>query len=477
LWKTFSTPAFCGIIYPEFPELPGRIPVTGPGILILFFPEEVMDSFEEIFGSVSDYCRTQMTEVAHNLWIRDIVPLGLENDVARLGVNSEFKQNLVSEKYSDLLKRGFEQALGFPVSVRIECVNPAEAPKPAAPKPISDAGDYDYTFDTFIVGSSNKFAHAAAMAVATHEASNYNPLFIYGESGLGKTHLLFAIRNEVQRRRLDAVVIYVKGEEFTNELIEALRRQNTAEFHNKYRKADYLLVDDIQFIAGKDSTQEEFFHTFNTLYESGKQIVLASDRPPKEIKTLEERLRTRFEMGLIADIHAPDFETRIAIIQRKAERLGIEIPNDVVEYIAGRLKSNIRQLEGAVRNLQANGLISDVPPTILTAQNAIRDILNDNRPVPVTIDRIISEVARTYSVSPQDIKSNKRAANISKARQIAIYIVREITQMSMAAIGEEFGGRDHSTIVYAISQVDQNMAHDSRYRETVEDITKNIRDN
>lgn len=430
-----------------------------------------MDSFEEIFGSVSNYCRTQMTEVAHNLWIRDIVPLGLESDVARLGVNSEFKQNLVSEKYSDLLRRGFEEALGFPVSIRIECVSPAEAPKP-----LPDAGDYDYTFDTFIVGSSNKFAHAAAMAVATHEASNYNPLFIYGESGLGKTHLLFAIRNEVQRRRLDAVVIYVKGEEFTNELIEALRRQNTAEFHNKYRKADYLLVDDIQFIAGKDSTQEEFFHTFNTLYESGKQIVLASDRPPKEIKTLEERLRTRFEMGLIADIHAPDFETRIAIIQRKAERLGIEIPSDVVEYIAGRLKSNIRQLEGAVRNLQANGLISDAPPTILSAQNAIRDILNDNRPVPVTIDRIISEVGRTYSVSPQDIKSNKRAANISKARQIAIFIVREITQMSMAAIGEEFGGRDHSTIVYAISQVGQNMTRDARYRETVEDITKNIRD-
>ncbi len=435
-----------------------------------------MDSFEEIFGSVSNYCRTQMTEVAHNLWIRDIVPLGLENDVARLGVNSEFKQNLVSEKYSDLLRRGFEDALGFPVSIRIECVSPAEAPKPAAQKPFPDAGDYDYTFDTFIVGSSNKFAHAAAMAVATHEASNYNPLFIYGESGLGKTHLLFAIRNEVQKRRLDAVVIYVKGEEFTNELIEALRRQNTAEFHNKYRKADYLLVDDIQFIAGKDSTQEEFFHTFNTLYESGKQIVLASDRPPKEIKTLEERLRTRFEMGLIADTHAPDFETRIAIIQRKAERLGIEIPSDVVEYIAGRLKSNIRQLEGAVRNLQANGLISDAPPTILSAQNAIRDILNDNRPVPVTIDRIISEVGRTYSVSPQDIKSNKRAANISKARQIAIYIVREITQMSMAAIGEEFGGRDHSTIVYAISQVGQNMTRDARYRETVEDITKNIRD-
>ena len=441
-----------------------------------------MDSFEEIFSLVSDYCRTQMTEVAHNLWIRDITPIRLENDTVYLGVNSEFKQNLVMEKYSDLLGRGFEQVLGFPVGIKIECIS-SPAPQKAEPRlpedvvPVLDSGDYDYTFDTFIVGSSNKFAHAAALAVATHDIRNYNPLFIHGDSGLGKTHLLFAIMNEVKNRKPDALVVYVKGEQFTNELIAAIRSQTTPEFREKYRKADYLLVDDIQFIAGRDSTQEEFFHTFNTLYESGKQIVLTSDRPPKEIKTLEDRLRTRFEMGLMADIQPADFETRIAIIQRKAELLRMDMPNDVAEYIANNLKSNIRQLEGAVKNIKANSLIYENKPiSIMMAQSAIRDILNDNQPVPVTISKIIGEGSRTFNVSEQDIKSNKRAANISRARQVAMYVIKDITQMSMAAIGDEFGGRDHSTVVYAISQIEKSMKTDSHLREIIEDITKNVHD-
>jgi len=440
-----------------------------------------MDSFEEIFGLVSDYCKTQMTEVAHNLWIRDITPIRLENDTVYLGVNSEFKQNLVMEKYSDLLGRGFEQVLGFPVGIKIECISNTNQNKenqtPKESVPVLDSGDYDYTFDTFIVGSSNKFAHAAALAVATHDIRNYNPLFIHGDSGLGKTHLLFAIMNEVKERKPDALVVYVKGEQFTNELISAIRSQTTPEFREKYRKADYLLVDDIQFIAGRDSTQEEFFHTFNTLYESGKQIVLTSDRPPKEIKTLEDRLRTRFEMGLMADIQPADFETRIAIIQRKAELLHMDMPNDVAEYIANNLKSNIRQLEGAVKNIKANSLIYENKPiSIMMAQSAIRDILNDNQPVPVTISKIIGEVGRTFNVSEQDIKSNKRAANISRARQVAMYVIKDITQMSMAAIGDEFGGRDHSTVVYAISQIEKTMKSDSHLREIIEDITKNVRD-
>ncbi len=432
-----------------------------------------MDSFADIFHLVSDFCRQRMTEVAHNLWIRDIEPVRLENDTAYLAVNSEFKQNLVMEKYSALLAEGFESVLGFPVKIVVQC----DSPEPVeTDRKAPDPGDYEYTFDTFIVGPSNKFAHAASMAVATHEVSSYNPLFIYGDSGLGKSHLLFAIKNEVKKRRPETVVTYVKSEEFTNELISSITNQSMPEFREKYRQSDYLLVDDIQFIAGKVQTQEEFFHTFNALYESGKQIVLTSDRPPKEIKTLEDRLRTRFESGLLADIQPADFETRIAIIQRKAQLLNVEIPDDVAEYVATKLKSNIRQLEGAVKNIKANSLISDSKPTILIAQNAIHDILSDNQPVPVTIERIISEVGRTYQVSPQDIRSNKRAANISGARQIAVYVVREITQMSMAAIGDEFGGRDHSTIVYAVRQVENNMKTDSRYRETIEDIIKNIRD-
>ena len=445
-----------------------------------------MDSFEELFSMVKEYCKTQMTEVAYKIWIKDIAPVSFDNDSVVLGVSSDFKKNIVTEKYKALLSKGFEQTLGFPVEVNIEVADddsqkqPEPVPEVQGVKnvsPLLDSGDYDYTFDTFIVGSSNKFAHAAALAVATHDTRNYNPLFIHGDSGLGKTHLLFAIMNEVKNRKPDSFVVYVKGEQFTNELIAAIKNQTTPEFREKYRKADYLLVDDIQFIAGRDSTQEEFFHTFNTLYESGKQIVLTSDRPPKEIKTLEDRLRTRFEMGLMADIQPADFETRIAIIQRKAELLHMDMPLDVEEYIANNLKSNIRQLEGAVKNIKANSLIyENKPVTILMAQNAIRDILNDSQPVPVTIGKIITEVARTFNVSEQDIKRNKREENISRDRQVAMYVIKDITQMSMAAIGDEFGGRDHSTVVYAISQTEKAMKTDSRLRETIEDITKNVKD-
>lgn len=463
-----------------------------------------MESFREVFNLVSSYCREQISEVAHTLWIKDIEPVKFEDSTAYLYVKSEFKKNIIEEKYLDLLKRAFESVLGFEVNISVLCEDPASqpaafptvtqtAPTPNAVPPLSalnshtapqpdsaKAGEYEYTFSTFIVGSSNKFAHAASLAVATNPAEAYNPLFIYGGSGLGKTHLLYAICNEIKQNRPGTNIIYVKGEEFTNELIEAIAVARNNElarnFHDKYRNADVLLVDDIQFIAGKEQTQEEFFHTFNTLYQAGKQIVLTSDRPPKEIKTLEDRLRTRFEWGLLADIQPPDFETRIAIIRRKAELLNIEIPDEVAEYIANRLKNNIRQLEGAVKKINAYKLLAGSAPSISIAQNAIRDILNDNQPVPVTVERIISEVGRTYGVSAQDIRSNKRVAAISSARQISMYIVREITQMSMSSIGEEFGGRDHSTVVYAIQQVAKNMSTDSRYRETVEDILKNIRD-
>lgn len=481
MWKTFSFKNFCAIIYSVIIYI------------FLFFlykkrqksertEEKTMNTFDEIFDLVKDFCKTQMTDVAYNLWIKDIEPVKLTVEKVELSVSSEFKQNIVSEKYRDLLATGFENVLGFPVEVviLIDTHNPKRQEKfPPVPEPpvILEPGEYVYTFDTFIVGSSNKFAHAAAMAVATHDIRNYNPLFIHGDSGLGKTHLLFAIMNEVKRRKPEALVKYVKGEEFTNELIAAIRSQTTPEFREKYRKVDYLLVDDIQFIAGRDSTQEEFFHTFNALYEAGKQIVLVSDRPPKEIKTLEDRLRNRFEMGLMADIQPADFETRIAIVQRKADLLRMDMPNEVAEYIANNLKSNIRQLEGAVKNIKANSLIYENKPiTIMMAQTAIRDILNDNQPIPVTISKIISEVGRTFNISEQDIKSNKRAANISRARQVAMYVIKDITQMSMAAIGEEFGGRDHSTVVYAINQTEKMMKTDSHLREIIEDITKNVKD-
>lgn len=452
-----------------------------------------INSFNEVFEMVSEYCRGEISEVAHKVWIKDIDPIKLEGSTVFLGVKTDFKKKILEERYSKLLRTAFETVLGFEVNLEIVCeASASPPPKPAAPEttpppaantakepilPASpiESGDYEYTFDTFIIGPSNKFAHAASLAVATNPASTYNPLFIYGASGLGKTHLLYAICNEIHKNVPSRHIIYVKGEEFTNELINAIQTNTTKEFHDKYRMCDVLLVDDIQFIGGKESTQEEFFHTFNTLYQAGRQIVLTSDRPPKEIKTLEDRLRTRFEWGLLADIQPPDFETRIAIIRRKAQLLGSAMPDDVAEYVANRLKTNIRQLEGAVKKIIAYEQFAHTAPSILIAQNAIRDILNDNLPIPVTVERIISEVSRTFSVSAQDIRSNKRSSQISSARQVSMYIVREITQMSMSAIGEEFGGRDHSTVVYAVQQVEKNMAADSVFKETLEDIIKNIR--
>ena len=334
-------------------------------------------------------------------------------------------------------------------------------------------GRYDLTFENFIKGSSNQFAYAAAQAVAANPSGAYNPLFIYGNSGLGKTHLHSAIQFEIHKTHPDFNIVYVDCEKFTNEIITAIRSGTTEQFRLKYRAADVLLIDDIQFIAGKESTQEEFFHTFNTLHASGKQIVLASDRPAKEIKSLEERLRTRFEWGLTADIQPPDFETRVAIIRRKAELLGLDIPDDVAEFIANHLKNNIRQLEGAVKKLNAYSMLEGIAPVIGVAQNAIRDILSETQPVPVTIEKIISEVARTYNVSPTDIRGPKRNSNVSAARRTAIYIVREVTGMSMEDIGKEFGGRDHSTIVYAMRVIERDLKKDQHLQETVSDIIKN----
>lgn len=432
------------------------------------------ESFDQVFDLVKQYCAgSGLSEITYSLWIQDLEPLKFENATAYLRVKNEFKKNVIQEKYLTLLSRGFLEIMGFEVPIVLveaeeEPISPP--PQPQQPPPPEDK----YTFETFIVGNSNKFAHAASVAVAANPGNAYNPLFIYGSSGLGKTHLLYAICAEIAQNMPDKRIIFVKGEEFTNELINAIYSETTQNFHDKYRQSDILLVDDIQFIGGKESTQEEFFHTFNSLYQDGKQIILTSDRPPKEIKTLEDRLRTRFEWGLLADVQPPDFETRTAILRRKAMMLNFEIPTDVCEYIANRLKTNIRQLEGTVKKLEAFQRLEGRAPTIQNAQTAIRDILYDDQPVPITVDRIITEVGRTYGVSSSDIRSNKRSSTISSARQVSIYVVREITQISLASIGEEFGGRDHSTVSYAIKNVENKLKKDSRYREIVEDIIKNI---
>ena len=440
-----------------------------------------MDSFEEAWGIICSYCKTKITDVAYNTWISRIEPIELDfsKNTAVLLVPNDFHRQTLTRCYVPLLNEAFETVFGqiFILDMKIpEEIEKKEEKNQTVAQEIPDS-NYEYTFDTFIVGSSNKFAHAACLAVATNPANAYNPLFLYGNSGLGKTHLLYAIGNEIKKSYPEKSICYIKGDDFTNELIESLRMAKMSEFRQKYRQSDILLVDDVQFIGGKESTQEEFFHTFNALYDAHKQIVLTSDRPPKEIKTLDDRLRSRFEQDLIADVQPPDVETRIAIIKRKAELLDFELSNEVCEYIASKIKANIRQLEGTVKKLKAKSMLNNEKPTISSVQEVIADILNNDVPPEVTVERIIDEVARTYGVSPEEIRSQKnRSANISNARHIAIYVTRELTSLSMVAIGEEFGKRHYSTIIYTIQKVQKMMDKDRKIKEIIEDTIKNIRD-
>ena len=441
-----------------------------------------MDNFSEGWSIICDYLKNEvkMVEVAYNTWISRIVPIGIdfEKGIITLMVPNDFHRQTLIRGYLPKLEEAYEAVLGtnFETIFIIPEENEKNKEKLLGDETSVDTG-YEFTFDTFIVGPSNKFAHAASLAVAQNPSSAYNPLFLYGNSGLGKTHLLYAIGNEIRQNNKNCNVIYIKGEDFANEIIQSIMNKTTAAFRHKYRQTDVLLVDDIQFIGGKESTQEEFFHTFDALYEAKKQIVLSSDRPPKEIKVLTERLRSRFEMGLLADIQPPDFETRMAIIKRKAEITGLNLSNDLCEYIANKLKTNIRQLEGVVKKLMAKRNLTRETPNLTMVNEAISEILNDDTPPQMTVEKIVDEVARTFGVESDDIRSQKsRRANINKPRQLAIYIVRELTTLSMESIGKEFGDRHYSTIVYTVQQVEKNIKNDPALRDTVEDIIKNIRE-
>jgi len=442
-----------------------------------------MDTVNQIWEQVLAYIQPKLSQIAFDIYIKCMEPRNIEDGEMVVTVRTEFLKNNIVEMYSELLLEALRVTLGIPVGLRIVSLESASDPGTTAAIPIqgnafpTTLADEEYSFDNFVVGSSNKFAHAACQAVADKPATLYNPLFIYGGSGLGKTHLLCAICKEIQKKNPHARILYTKGETITIDLIDAIQKGTTPEFRAKYRDVDVLLVDDIQFIGGKISTQEEFFHTFDHLHSNGKQIVLTSDRPPREIATLEERLQSRFVMGLTADIQPPDLETRIAIIRRKAQMLDLPIQDDVAVYIANQLKSNVRQLEGVVKRMKAQYLLGNEMPNIVVAQNAIRDIRNDNQPVPLTVERIIAEVARTMNITPEDIRSNKQSAPISRARQMAAYVVRNITNLPMKSIGEEFGGRDHTTIVYAIQKVEKQMEKDAAFRNMVNDIIKNISEN
>ncbi|MEY8312652.1 chromosomal replication initiator protein DnaA [Oscillospiraceae bacterium 42-9] len=432
-----------------------------------------MDSFEQAWEIVCGYCKSQITDVAYKTWFSRLKPVSLDFDqgTAVIEAPNDFHKQTLLRCYSDLLQRALKNVFGENIGFQITVTEEKEI-QPGENAPQDDG--YELTFETFVVGPSNRFAHAACQAVASKPAILYNPLFIYGNSGLGKTHLLSAVSKEFKNNFPNRSVVYVKSEDFTNEVIDAIAKGTTQALRAKYRSADLLLVDDIQFIGGKVSTQEEFFHTFNTLYEAKKQIVLTSDRPPRDIATLEDRMKNRFEWGLTADVQTPEFETRVAIIRRKAESFDFDIPENVCEYIANKLKNNIRQLEGAVKKLRAFHLLEGRPVNIVTAQTAISDIINNSQPTPVTVDKIIEEVARTYQVTPEDIRSQKRNAAVSKARQVAMYVVREITSMPMVEIGQTFGGRDHSTVVYALHQMEDRLEKEAHTKDTVEDIIKNI---
>lgn len=438
-----------------------------------------MESFNETWTLVCDYCRSRITEVAFKTWISRIEPYSIDFGISqvKLLIPNEFHRETVTRCFLQLLSDAFKEIFGQQFQIKLVVPEEVKAEQEQeSPKETSE-DDGALTFENYIVGSSNKFAHAASQAVAQNPGGAYNPLFIYGNSGLGKTHLLHAIKNEILKNDPDMKIVYVKGDDFTNEIVESVRKVNTAEFRQKYRKADVLLVDDVQFIGGKESTQEEFFHTFNALYEAKKQIVLTSDRTPKEIKTLEDRLRTRFEWGLIADIQPPDIETRIAILKSKAETLDFYIPDEICEYIANKLKTNIRQLEGVVKKIKAKSLLNGEKPSITIAQEVISDVQTNEVPIPVTVEKIIDEVARTFGVTSDAIRSVKnRQANLSNARHIAIYIVRQVTGLSMTAIGDEFGGRHYSTIVYTMQEVEKKIAKDAKTKEMVDDIIKNITD-
>lgn len=454
-----------------------------------------MDAIKENWTTVKEAVRREysLSDISYHTWVEPLEFHNVVNDVVSIIIPSDQAHalNYISSKYKSFFQVTITEMFDHPYDINFILEKDVKAEEPAenemaVPNQIYGINYEDahlnpkYKFDTFVVGSNNKFAHSASLAVAESPGEVYNPLYLYGGPGLGKTHLMHSIGHFILEQDPDKKVLYVTSEEFTNEVIESIRSGNAAsmtKLREKYRNVDVLMVDDVQFIIGKESTQEEFFHTFNALHAAHKQIILSSDKPPKEMETLDERFRSRFEWGLIADIQPPDIETRIAIIKRKAQLLDINIPDEVCEYIATKLKTNIRQLEGVVKKLKAKNLLNGEKPTIAGAQESISDILNNEAPPELTVEKIIDEVARTFGVKSEDIRSIKnRRANLSNARHIAIYIVRELTHLSMIQIGNEFGGRHYSTIVYTIQQVEKNMAKDSKIKETVEDIVKNIRD-
>lgn len=436
----------------------------------------------EIWQEAKEIVKTEMSEVSFNTWIKELVPLDMDEHTLVLQAPSDFNKGILEKRYNTLIRNTINHLSKTEYSIKY--VIPEDEYKALSKNVETTTDEFEttnlnprYIFEEFVIGSSNRFAHAASLAVAESPAKAYNPLFIYGGVGLGKTHLMHAIGHFIQEQNRNAKVVYVSSETFTNELINSIKEQKNEEFRNRYRTADVLLVDDIQFIAGKERTQEEFFHTFNALHEANKQIIISSDRPPKEIPTLEDRLRSRFQWGLITDIQAPDFETRIAILRKKAERDNIDIINEVFEFIAKKVKSNIRELEGALNKVIAYSSLTNTGTdsiTIPLVQEALKDIINARSTHQVTPDSIKDIVAQYYNLKSEDFISKKRTRQISYPRQIAMYLCRELTDLSLPRIGEEFGGRDHTTVMHACDKIIKDL-DDAEFKMKINKIIREIK--
>ena len=450
--------------------------------------QKYLEEIGQIWNLVKESFLDSLSETTINLWFGDVEIVSFENDTLTLGSPGEFKFKTIQEKYIDSIRRRFCELLGFEIKVNLIFTGSAVSADQLKSSIIGmSAGEqedepvtqlmpsynFEYTFDNFIVGNTNKFAHAACVAVANNPATNYNPLFIYGNSGLGKTHLMCAIINQMKLKNPRVKIIYTKGEDFTNQMIACLTSKTMDEFRDKYRKCDVLLIDDIQFIAGKISIQEEFFHTFNALFEEKKQIILTSDRPPREIKTLEDRLKSRFEWGLLADIEPPDLELRIAIIKKKAEFVNVNIPDEVLTFLGENLRSNIRQIEGTIKKLGALSFLSGKTVTMEVAKECLTEFLGGAEPVNVTVDKIFAAVYNKYGISREDIVGAKRNKEIAAARHVTIYLVRQITEMSLPNIGKVFN-RDHATIMASLKAVEKRLNTEDSFPAELADIRKEV---
>ncbi len=440
-----------------------------------------MFSTDELYEKVVDIIKSEISPVAYSTWFTSVTPEKIENNIFYFRVPIEYTRDMITKKYSELVKTAVVTASEGKISDFMFLVDDRRN-APSVLDRFSDTQDEvstlnkKYTFSNFVIGESNRFAHAAAIAVAESPAENYNPLFIYGGVGLGKTHLLHAIGNRIKENDPAKKVLYLTSESFTNEFIDSIKSGKNTSFRDKLRNIDVLMVDDIQFIGGKEGTQEEFFHTFNHLYHNDKQIVLSSDRPPKDIRTLEERLRTRFEAGLMCDINAPDLETRIAILKKKTEEESFPIDDEIIQFIATKIKSNVRELEGIFTRLVALTKLSKKEITKELAEDVIKVIIADSKKAKPGIETVMVETAGYFNIDPQLLKSSSKKKEIVKARQVAMFLAREVLEMSLPKIGEEFGGRDHSTVMYSIKEIKKIRETDAYIDTVIEEITALLED-